>query len=236
MGYNTSKPVQGLVPTATRNAIFGGDRPWQPLDWTASDDRVRGGASQSYLSCDGMTSGPARFYGELDIKRLGGAGFASQRTTAEEKSWDLSEFDGIEIIVGQSDGKRYTLVLRDELPGKREDGRDKAGISYEADFTTSQNGREEQQDRQSSQVFGSHQAESSKQKTFIPFVEFKATYRGKGKPDAKPLDTKNIRRWNIMMRSHFGEQEGPFSVEVVLIAAVQKRSSEAPELNNSGIF
>ena len=48
----------------------------------------------------------ARFYGELDIKTLGGAGFASQRTTDDDRIWDLSGYDGIELAVVSADGKR----------------------------------------------------------------------------------------------------------------------------------
>lgn len=45
----------------------------------------------------------ARFYGELDIKTLGGAGFASQRTTGEDKLWDLSAYEGVMIDVVKAD-------------------------------------------------------------------------------------------------------------------------------------
>ena len=43
-----------------------------------------------------------RFNGELDIKTLGGAGFASQRTTGD-RTWDLSEHAGIVLDVTESD-------------------------------------------------------------------------------------------------------------------------------------
>ena len=46
----------------------------------------------------------AVFRGHLDVKTLGGAGFASQRTTGAETSWDLSEYDGIELQVDDADG------------------------------------------------------------------------------------------------------------------------------------
>ena len=48
----------------------------------------------------------ARFYGELDIKTLGGAGFASQRTTDDDRTWDLSDYDGIELAIVSADGKQ----------------------------------------------------------------------------------------------------------------------------------
>lgn len=89
------------------------DRPWNPLDWTSSDDRVRGGSSYSELSCSPV-SPIAEFRGNLDIKTLGGAGFASQRTTGEDRSWDLSFYDGLELGIAASDDKQYTLVVKDE--------------------------------------------------------------------------------------------------------------------------
>jgi hypothetical protein len=35
---------------------------------------------------------------------------------------------------------------------------------------------------------------------FVPWKEFKATYRGKEKKDAKKLNTKNVKRCSVMMR------------------------------------
>lgn len=94
-------------------------RSWKSDDWTASDDRVRGGKSQvshstssgqgqtnhgnysqSYFDCS-STSG--RFHGELDIKTLGGAGFASQRTTGEDRDWNLSNYAGIVLELTKVD-------------------------------------------------------------------------------------------------------------------------------------
>jgi len=46
-----------------------------------------------------------RFTGELDIETLGGAGFASQRSTGEDRVWDLSEYAGILLDVTEADGK-----------------------------------------------------------------------------------------------------------------------------------
>lgn len=35
---------------------------------------------------------------------------------------------------------------------------------------------------------------------YCAFKDFDATYRGKDKPDAPPLDVKNIKRYSLMMR------------------------------------
>jgi hypothetical protein len=73
--------------------------------------------TKSYLDFD---KGKARFHGILDIETLGGAGFASQRTTGDERKWDLSgktapvmeicrmlnlatEFAGIQLDIAKAD-------------------------------------------------------------------------------------------------------------------------------------
>ncbi|KAJ4342498.1 hypothetical protein N0V87_001119 [Didymella glomerata] len=181
--------------------IFGGEKGWDAKDWTSSDDRVRGGKSQSYLDIEGST---ARFHGNLDIKTLGGAGFASQRTTGEDRTWDLSAYDGIHLEVGKDDGKRYTFVLKDEILPLMDDGREQSTISYEYDFSAAGN-----------------------YSVFVPWSELKPTYRGKEKDDAPPLNTKSVKRWSFMMRSFFGSQEGDFSVEIKSVKAVSR--PEDPE-------
>jgi len=81
--------------------------------------------------------------------------------------------------VGEGDGKIYTLILKDEsLPGKREDGREKAGISWEVEFKAGEEG----------------------EKFWVPWSDFKATYRGKQKKDARELKTRSVCRVGVMMR------------------------------------
>jgi len=88
-------------------------------------------------------------------------------------------------------GKRYTLILKDELlPPNSDNGREQATTSYEYDFETKH-----------SSVFKHHRS-NSHQHFFIPWSEFKPTYRGKPKEDAKELDPSNIKRISIMMRRY----------------------------------
>ncbi|KAM0154374.1 hypothetical protein ACHAQE_007235 [Botrytis cinerea] len=181
--------------------LFGGSKPWSALDWTSSDDRVRGGASQSYLECS-TSSSIATFRGTLDIKTLGGAGFASQRTAADH-TWDLSAYDGILLDLGKSDGKMYTFILKDELLPKSPNGREQSTISWEFDFKGP----------------GDHSS------IFVKWADLKPTYRGREKKDAIPLDLKNIKRFSIMMRSFFGTQEGDFSLGVVSISAIKDKEN-----------
>ncbi|KAK4547375.1 hypothetical protein LTR36_001031 [Oleoguttula mirabilis] len=189
--------------------LFGGDEGWSPSDWTASDDRVRGGKSQSYLDCSNEKIG--RFCGHLDIKTLGGAGFASQRTTGDNRKWDLSKYAGIKLDIEKGDKKRYTFILKDELLAPNpENGREQASISYEADFELPP----------PAQHGSTHDSF-----IFIPWESLKPTYRGKLKEDAEPLDTKQIKRISIMMRSFFGTQEGDFTLSIRSITTIPK----APE-------
>ncbi|KAF2208859.1 hypothetical protein CERZMDRAFT_18452, partial [Cercospora zeae-maydis SCOH1-5] len=183
--------------------LFGGDHGWHASDWVASDDRVRGGKSVSYLDCTNTTG---TFRGTLDIKTLGGAGFASQRTTGDDREWDLSEYAGIQLYITTGDKKRYTFNLKDELlPQDPDTGREQSSISYECDFELPP------------LTVPGHAHDKT---VFIPWSSFNATYRGRPKTDAKPLDLKKIKRFSIMMRSFFGTQEGDFSISIRSISAL----------------
>ncbi|KAF7718773.1 Uncharacterized protein PECH_004240 [Penicillium ucsense] len=185
------------MPSTSHLPLFGGPRAWSQDDWVASDDRVRGGASQSELTCS-ASSLVAKFHGTLDITALGGAGFASQRTRGDDRKWDLSRYDGIELVIDSSDGKKYTLTLKDEILPKRPDGREQSTVSWEYDFRA-----------------------RGRQTIFVKWSDFRATYRGREKEDAGPLDLNNIKRFSIMIRSFFGGQEGAFSLNIVSIAALR---------------
>ncbi|KAI9698966.1 MAG: hypothetical protein M1836_003155 [Candelina mexicana] len=191
-----NRKFEGLRPTFTHVKLttgyymakdqlflFGGENPWSPNDWTASDDRVRGGKSQSYLDCSAQDI-IARFHGNLDIATLGGAGFASQRTTGEDRCWDLSAYDGLGLDLVDADEKRYTLILKDELlPPNPENDREQSSISYEFDFRV-----EDSSNRNKSTHL------------FVPWSDLKATYRGREQKDAPALNRSSIKRMSLMMR------------------------------------
>jgi len=195
-----------MTSSSSQLCLFGGDKPWSQNDWISSDDRVRGGSSISHLDCT-PSSLIAVFNGNLDIKTLGGAGFASQRTTGEDKTWDLSKYDGLEIIIEKSDEKQYTFILKDELLPKSPNGREQSTVSWEYDFTVE-----------------SENLASGAGKVTIEWNDLKPTYRGKKKKDVTPLDISKIKRFSIMMRSFFGDQEGDFSLSILSIAASKKSS------------
>ncbi|PLB35328.1 CIA30 family protein [Aspergillus candidus] len=163
--------------------------PWDLQEWAASDDRVRGGHSTSCLS---RTPHGVLFHGNLDIKALGGAGFASQKTVSTEKTWDLSDYDGLELDVHACDSKRYTVAVTDEIPERRPDGREQSALIWEVDFCPKE----------------------MEKVVRVKWSELRPTYRGKEVPVARPLDLSRVRRFRIMIRSFFGAQEGAFQLEV----------------------
>jgi hypothetical protein len=151
-------------------------RPWDASLWTASDDRVRGGSSISYLTVTNPES--ACFHGHLDTTTLGGAGFASQRTVGE-LDLDVSAYQGLRLSLGAgASGHKFTLTLKDAIPQDRGDGRDQAGVSWETDF----------------------EAPAEGGCVDVPWDKFRATYRGRDQEDPKPLDLKAIKRVSFMMR------------------------------------
>ena len=95
----------------------------------------------------------------------------------------------------------YTLILKDEeMAGKREDGREKAGISWEVEFRSGQKKEVEKEGAAGNET-------SKEEKTvstiiWVPWEDFKPTYRGKEKKDAGRLKTGELRRVGIMMRRY----------------------------------
>jgi len=205
--------------------LYGGDRSWNGDDWVTSDDRVRGGSSISHL--EAIEHGDAaRFWGNLDTSTLGGAGFASQHSKGT-KHWDLTAYDGLLVTIegstdssetsqNQSRPKRFLVTLKDEIPGKRHDGREKSGLSWEADFS---------EDGAASSTRTSND-DATTMSAFLPWDAFKPTYRGRDKPDSPPLDKSDIKRIGVMMRSFFDEQSGAFSIVIKDIRATTSHSEQ----------
>jgi hypothetical protein len=120
----------------------------------------------------------AIFHGNLDTKTLGGAGFASQRTKGD-LALDLSHTAGLQLVLGAgSSDQTFTLNVKDTIPGKRKDGRDEAGISWEVDFEAPREGGV----------------------LVKKWDEFKATYRGRDVKDPEPLKVDDIKRISLMTR------------------------------------
>ncbi|KAK6337630.1 hypothetical protein TWF730_003025 [Orbilia blumenaviensis] len=235
---DTTVPLKG-----TTVDLFGGEKEWESKSWTASDDRVRGGRSQSYFEISEDRS-TATFHGNLDITALGGAGFASQRTTdAAGGPWDLSKADGISIQLGDIDDRIYTFVLKDTVLPKRSDGREQSTVSYEfsfsivnttinesdgngalhtweacfpADFSAAEQPYALLLPYEADTGDDSHPPASIT--IYVPWHAFHPFYRGKKKPEDDQLDKTDIKRLSIMCRSMFGKQFGHFSLGVKSIS------------------
>ena len=122
-----------------------------------------------------------------------------EKDGGDARGWDLSAYDGIEVEVGRGDGKVYTLILKDgeeAAGGKREDGREKAGVSWEVDFVVGEEGGVGDGDEEKEGGGGGDEGT----KIWVPWEEFKATYRGKEKDDAGELKRGEIKRVGLMMR------------------------------------
>lgn len=99
----------------------------------------------------------------------------------------------------KGDGKVYTFILKDEVPaGKREeDGREKAGTNWEVDFKV---GQEKSSSAEGGEIEEEGAGDDELTRIWVPWEEFKATYRGKDKKDPGELKTGEIRRIGLMMR------------------------------------
>ncbi|KAK6370829.1 hypothetical protein LTR64_006073 [Lithohypha guttulata] len=161
-------------------------------------------SSRSYLT---ITNDYAIFHGTLDIETLGGAGFASQRTTGDDRHWDLSHSAGLELLVNlfESDEKSYTLILKDTLLPPS-DGREQSTTSWEYDFS-----KEDAHVSSDDAKLGSF---------YVSWDMLKPTYRGRPCDDASALRKDDIRRFSIMSRSFFGTQAGDFRLAIVAINQV----------------
>ena len=94
----------------------------------------------------------------------------------------------------------YTLILKDgETPGKRDDGREKAVISWEVEFRAGQK-KESEEEGDGSET--SRKGKSVSTRVWVPWEDFKATFRGKEKKDAGELKTGEVRRVGVMMRRY----------------------------------
>lgn len=132
----------------------------------------------------------------------------------------MSKYQGLVLDIAKSDEKQYTLTLKDELLPKSPNGREQSTVSWEYDF----------------------KADSDGGKVYIHWDDFKPTYRGRDKKDAKPLDLKHVKRISFMVRrynchnfflhgdhansdSFFGAQEGDFSLSITSMSAFAKHDS-----------
>lgn len=99
------------------------------------------------------------------------------------------------LDVGRGDGKAYTFIVKDEILPPGGDGWEQSTISWEYDFRVG--GGDGDGDGKDGGV--GEKSEIGK-RVWIPWAELKATYRGKEKKDAEPIDLAHLRRFSLMMR------------------------------------
>ncbi|MCJ1470239.1 hypothetical protein MMC07_008884 [Pseudocyphellaria aurata] len=201
--------------------LYGGTKPFIPPPWVPTNDTLRGGSSTSTLTPSNTNKNGVLFAGHLDTQTLGGAGFAAQFSPTEGQRgtgnedvgrWDLTGYEGMEVRVvvaggkkkdDDQDGKVYTLVLKDASTsenddyGRRveDDGDDEptdttkpvSSLSWEARFTVTD--RETETDTDGDVL-----------KIWLPWNEFKATYRGRRVEDGGHWTGGWVARVGFMMR------------------------------------
>lgn len=188
--------VLGRAALAFEEDFYPFLQPWNASNWVASDDSVRpGGLSKSYLEVlepeteqNPSDESVFRFWGTLNRESLGG-GFASQRTADDWPGIDLSEYRGVIVESPYSDGKTYSINFKDTVP-PTVDGVEQAGVSWEYDFTFP------------ATATGPPSVDSvSYVEELIDFKNLVPTLRGRKLNDTAPLNLKNIKRINIMIRT-----------------------------------
>lgn len=172
--------------------------PWNESLWVTSDDSVRGGISQSNLEivAPGTSENPfdepiAKFYGTLDYATLGGAGFASQRTVDDWPGLDLSSYDSLILEIPFSDGKTYSLNVKDTVLPLTADGREQSTTSWEYDF------------QPAATALGNETEPTgtgNPERAVVLFSDLVPTYRGSVVNNSTPLNLTGIKRVNIMIR------------------------------------
>ncbi|KAJ4138711.1 hypothetical protein NW768_002570 [Fusarium equiseti] len=194
--------------------------PWDKSIWTASDDTVRGGISQSYFDVlephtheNPFSHTIAKFYGHLDYETLGGSGFASQRTIDGLPVTDLTGYDRLLLEIPYSDGKIYTINIRDS-----DDQKDGSTLNWAYDF----------------QIPATKVSEGLVELTqvVIYFKDLVPTVRGTRQKEAKSLDLSNIVGASIMIRSFETVQQGDFELRIKSVTALGKKC-EAPKVEVS---
>ncbi|KAG9018176.1 hypothetical protein FRB90_012020 [Tulasnella sp. 427] len=171
--------------------------PWNLPQWRQVDDSVRGGASHSKLEplapvSRGGSDAGIMFSGVLDIKTLGGAGFASQKFRFQNPlNLDSSRFSGLRLKLvscdltfdskspgpgGASSSSRssppteFTITLT-TVPAPHQ--KPKSRVTWESHFEVPQS------------KTGEGEAAWAQIQTFkvdLPFASFSPTYRGKPVP------------------------------------------------------
>ncbi|KAL4914665.1 complex I intermediate-associated protein 30-domain-containing protein [Aspergillus aurantiobrunneus] len=175
-----------------RRVLFGGGSTWYG-NWRAtSTDEVRGLA---YVAVDHHSHlGQTEFHGWLNRARSRDKSFASLQSVGNDNEWDLSGFNALELVLGKSDGKQYTILLEDNRP-----------VSWEANFRHIND-----------------KGLTVPVSRVIRFNRLWPTSRVSQLASLpQPIDLRNIKKCEIQCRNINEEQEGAFSLSLYSINAVR---------------
>ncbi|KAL3458901.1 hypothetical protein BJX64DRAFT_291682 [Aspergillus heterothallicus] len=172
-----------------RRVLFQGGSVWEG-NWQPTHTRVVNGISYANLNhYEHMEQ--SEFHGWLDRQRIDCAAFAAIHTMGPDNLWDIEDYDALEIVLGKSDGKVYSIQLEDERP---------FGFA---------------------ETFAAMNAKGLMTPTrrFIRFTRLQPQCKD-GKP-ISPLKLHEIRGFGIWIGNTDETQEGPFSLNIHSISVVK---------------
>lgn len=237
MSYAGTLPLFAPGPNPRAPAL-----PWRSDDFTAVDDRVRGGTSHSrtaIVQYPSQSCGELVFSGFLDTTTLGGSGFASQAsTTPPPVTLAKTDFSGLRLVIRREPnwsepssippdgsnpggGKRpvtsFVFQIKTEKPRRRPDGRRESGVVWEWSFTVPQT----QEGMKGSRV----NPVLSNEEFWVfdsTWEDFKPSYRGRpvDKDTAGEFRPEQTYEWSFMARSNFQAQSGPFALQMHSLSAL----------------
>ncbi|MGB7379327.1 MAG: CIA30 family protein [Rivularia sp. (in: cyanobacteria)] len=195
---NLVEAVKKYLPASNEKILFDFNNPSVDVKnlWGAVDDVVMGGVSQSNIK---LSSGTALFSGNVSTENSGG--FASVRTKNFDPSFNLSGYEGVEILV-KGDGKRYKCILRTETNWD--------GVGYCYSFDTEAD---------------------TWINVKVPFAELIPVFRAKTVNDAPRIESNKICSFQLMLSKFEYDgglnpnfSAGAFSLEVETIKAYGGRN------------
>lgn len=234
MSYTGTTPLFAPGPNPRSPAL-----PWRSDDFTAVDDRVRGGISHSHTATvqyPPNSRGELVFSGFLDTLTLGGAGFASQAsTTPFPVPLSKDEYGGLRLVVrrqpdcqevappaddvpggGKAGVTSFVFEIKTEVPARRPDGRRESVLVWEWSFRIPQEGGERDARLNTALTNEDFWVFDS------TWADFKPTYRGRpvDPGEAGEFNPQNTHEWSFMARSNFQAQSGPFVLQLHSLSAL----------------
>ncbi|KOS22729.1 Uncharacterized protein ESCO_003766 [Escovopsis weberi] len=232
--------MQGGVSPAAQLPLL---PPWDPSEWIASDDTVRGGSSHSHLSVlagdnkaadDSRAADDSNSKVDADSNEDGDGADIDPGPGSTPPPASTARFHGhldTHTLGGAGFASQHTRA-----PLALDLSRYHAGVCVSVVRADAKRYALTLRDRQGPDDAVSWEADfvvgggggngngsSSVRDVRLPWSAFEATYRGRRCGNAgRPLDVASIRRVGIMMRSFFGEQEGDFDIEIAAISAEGK--------------